>query len=132
MGAPFIFETPEQLQTAVDLYFQDPSTKPWRISGLADYLQVTRKCLLEYRHRSAYESILVRAKTKIESAIEAYLLERGGPAPGGVIFNLCNNFESWHQKQEQDLNVGGQQDNPIRVNVNFTNTKVAGPDGSQD
>ena len=131
MGAPFKFQTPNDLQIAVDAYFANPDSKPWRMSGLAYDLGVSRVCLLDYKNRSRYGKIVERAKEKIEASIEAYLLEKGGPNPTGVIFNLHNNY-AWRQKSEQDVNIGGQENNPIRVNVNFTNTKVAGPDGSQD
>jgi hypothetical protein len=129
MGAPFKFATPEDLQIAVDKYFADPESKPWRMSGLAYYLGVSRVCLLDYKNRTKYGQIVERAKDKIEASIEQLLLERGGPSPAGIIFNLHNNY-SWRQKSEQDINVGGQENNPVKIQVNFT--KPGTTNGSQD
>ena len=130
MGGPFKFETPETLQAAIDSYFADPENKPFRVSGLAYHLGVSRVCLLDYQNRSRYGKIVERAKDKIEASIEALLLEKGGPNAAGVIFNLHNNYR-WRQKSEQDINVGGQESNPVRIQVNFT--KATGSvDGTQD
>jgi hypothetical protein len=120
--APMRWKTHQELQALVDAYFERETT--WTMSGLALALNTSRATLLDYKGRNGYAHIINTAKAKIEEFVEKKLLERG-LSPAGPIFNLCNNYKNWHQKQEQDLNIGGQANNPIRINVNFTNV-IAG------
>lgn len=117
-GRKLKYKTVEELQALVDNYFATETI--YTISGLAVALGTNRVTLLDFKHRSGYGRVINEAKAKVEAFVESRLLDKGYNA-AGAIFNLCNNYGRWHQKQEQDLNIGGQANNPIRINVNFTN-----------
>ena len=114
---PFKFKTTQALKQGIDSYFADPSTKPWCMAGLAVHLGTTRCTLLDYRGRNGYDKLIIAAKAKIEAATEQLLMKEKGPHPGGVIFNLANNYGRWYQKTEQktELKVEGQ----IGVSINW-------------
>ena len=116
------YKTVAELQALVDKYFAEETI--YTISGLAVALGTNRVTLLDFKHRSGYGRVITEAKAKVEAFVEKRLLDKGYNA-AGAIFNLCNNYGRWHQKQEQNLNVGGQADNPIKININFTNV-IAG------
>lgn len=86
-GAPLKYGTPEELQAAVDKYFDDcennpkvrdvynPKTgetlptriyRPQTVEGLAFDLGITRKSLLNYQGRDEFKPIVERAKARIE------------------------------------------------------------------
>lgn len=117
-GVKLKYKTVAELQAMVDRYFEIETI--YTISGLAVALGTNRVTLLDYKSRSGYGKVINEAKAKVEAFVEKRLLDKGYNA-AGAIFNLCNNYGRWHQKQEQDLNIGGQANNPIRINVNFTN-----------
>ena len=117
-GTKLKYRTVAELQAMVDKYFAEEDI--YTISGLAVALGTNRVTLLDYKSRSGYGKVITEAKAKVEAFVEKRLLDKGYNA-AGAIFNLCNNYGRWHQKQEQNLNVGGQADNPIKININFTN-----------
>ena len=66
------------------------------VCGLADYLGIHRKTLLEYEEKEEFSDTIKRAKNKIELYLEENLY---GNNVAGLIFNLKNNF-GWKDKQE--------------------------------
>ena len=89
-----IFQTPEQLQTAVDEYFGN--TRKPTLSGLAYSLNIDRQTLYNYADREKYFDIIKRAQEKVESVYEERLIYENNPT--GVIFALKN--MGWKDKQE--------------------------------
>ena len=96
---PLKFPKPEDLQKAVDLYFESlviydsngnkEGEKPPTVSGLAYALDVETETLRNYEKRDKYFAIIKRAKQRVEMALEERLF---GNAPTGSIFNLKCNF----------------------------------------
>lgn len=106
------FETPEELQAAIDKYFSDceASKEHMTVTGLALSLDMTRKGLIDYENKDDPEfgNTIKRAKAKVENYIEKRLFEANAT---GSIFNLKNNF-GWKDKTEQE-NTG-----TLTINVN--------------
>jgi hypothetical protein len=140
MGVHLKFETPEIMQTAIDKYFKDcdehmgkclskmgfvmdcPAPIPYTITGLAIALKTNRTTLLNYEKAEGYElyfDTVKDAKAKCENYAENHLFTGNGAA--GAIFNLCNNYSGWHQRN--DLNIGGQQDNRLEISVSYAPEK---------
>lgn len=106
VGRPLTYKTVEELDTAIDLYFEtdaymgeeDKKIYAPTMSGLAYALGVDRKTLHTYAHTDEFLPSLKKAKARVETALEQRLYS-GNVA--GVIFNLKNNY-SWADKQEID------------------------------
>ena len=104
-GQPMKYKTVENLQEAVDDYFETDafvmnssgeSEYLPTMAGLALSLDVDRKTVVNYSHRDEYFPTIRKARAKIESFIETRLY---GNNVTGCIFNLKNNFD-WKDKQE--------------------------------
>lgn len=112
MGRPLKFESVEELQNKIDMYFAecDKDNRPYTISGLACALDTTRRTLLDYEDKEDYSHTIKRAKAKIEEFNERMLYSKDVPTTG-VIFNLKNNY-GWKDTQaiEADLNVKRLED----------------------
>lgn len=94
LGRPLKYKTAEELENHVAGYFkycQHERLVPG-ISGLASYLGITRKTLLNYENYSedeAYSDVILRARTEIEAYNEQILYSR---FTVGAQFILKNNF----------------------------------------
>lgn len=120
-GRPPKYETPEQMQEVIDLYFlimrvretgdldlimdcSDEEHEVMRniegssatVSGLAYTLGMTRQGLCEYAAKDQFSDTVKKAKQRIEMYIEQRL---NNPACTGAIFNLKNNF-GWKDSKE--------------------------------
>lgn len=111
-GRPPKYETPEQMQEAIDFYFnkdnsngayiltgEDTKTYLPTISGLAYSLGMTTEALRNYEGKEEFLATVKRAKQKVEVALEQRLY---GQAVVGTIFNLKNNF-GWRDKSENEI-----------------------------
>jgi len=97
-GRPLIFETPEQLEAAIQAYFEKQVTDkaPITISGLAYELGFeSRQSIYDYKEREEFSYILKRATFFVESQYENKL---SGTTPTGAIFALKN--MGWKDKVE--------------------------------
>lgn len=125
-GRPVKYETPEEMQKLIDLYFlackchqQGNDEKLLMglsseelliidaiddvyptVTGLALSLGMTRKGLIDYENKDDPEfgNAIKSAKARVESAIEQRLFHKNA---AGSIFNLKNNF-GWKDKQEHE------------------------------
>lgn len=128
-GRPRKYDSPEQMQEAIDRYFEscDEEENPITVTGLALALDFTsRKELINYENYSEeFYHTIKKAKLRIEQAYEKRLVKRGN---GGDIFAL-KNFD-WTDKQ--DLNIGGQGDNPLKMILEDIDGNSAGlPDDKE-
>lgn len=109
MGRPLAFETVEDLEEKIDAFFvsddayiisyadgQEQKTFAPTVSGLALFLDVDRKTLINYEAKEEFFHTIRKAKSRIESHIEKKLY---GNNVTGLIFNLKNNFD-WKDKSE--------------------------------
>ena len=127
-GRPLAFNSVEELQEAVDHYFEvdaymgegDDRMYAPTMAGLALSCDVDRKTITNYANKDEYFPTIKRARAKIEAHLEQRLY---GNSVTGVIFNLKNNFD-WKDKQEinQDHTTGGKPINSWVINP-VTNSK---------
>lgn len=104
-GRPRKYNSPEEMQVAIDDYFA--TTKKLTICGLALHLDfVSRNSLLSYEgYSKEYFGIIKRAKMKVEQYYEEHLIGTGGAA--GPIFWLKNS--KWTDRQEIKMDVKTEQ-----------------------
>jgi len=124
VGRPLKFKTVEELQDAIDDYFDycDLRTKkvwssekdkeymisdpaPYTMHGLARALGLSRQALMEYSHRDQFGDAIKAARERVAEDVETRMMD--GKAQSGAIFNLKNNF-GWKDKTERDLTSGGK------------------------
>jgi hypothetical protein len=99
-GQPAKYKTPEELQAAIDAYFDMPNC-PNTITGLAYYLGFAdRQSLNDYQERPEYSFIIKRARARVEMAYEEKLSSN---TVTGAIFALKN--MGWKDKTEIDQTV---------------------------
>lgn len=100
-GRPLKYETPEDLQKAIDSFFAECTEKEEHptITGMAYHLGfASRQALINYEEREAFHDTIKKAKLRVENYLEQRLF---GSAPAGTIFNLKNNF-GWKDKSEHE------------------------------
>ena len=123
-GRPRIYETPEDIESVIEQYFNslmcpqlskdgeviadkngEPIyiiSKPPTMTGLAYYLGLkSRQALINYRHQSEeFNDTISRAKMRIQEYVETRLFDRDGV--NGAKYSLPNNFpdENWRENKE--------------------------------
>lgn len=128
-GRPPKYNSPEDMQRIVDLYFlackvhktgdiemltglsmeelliiNDIDDVTPSISGLAYLLGMTTQALRNYECKENFLCTVKKAKQRVECSLEQRL---AGHSVTGAIFSLKNNFE-WKDKSEQDITTGGE------------------------
>ena len=104
-GRPLKFKTVEELEAAVDLYFekQKEFVLPPTVSGLALALGFEdRRSIYDYKDRPEFSHTIKRAILRIEEYAETALLNGEGSATG-AIFWMKNH--GWIDKQTVDTNI---------------------------
>lgn len=99
-GRPALFNSPEELQKAIDRYFENPPLRIASTGGVAievPFVSVTglvlacgfadRQSFYDYEKREGYSCIIKRARLMVENEYE-YMLQKGQPT--GAIFALKN------------------------------------------
>jgi hypothetical protein len=99
-GRPRLYNSPEEMQEAIDKYFAycEERDKPKTMQGLANALGMERHGLLNYADRDEFYSTVKNARDIVTAEIEEKLLKSGQPTIG-CIFWLKNNA-GWVDKQE--------------------------------
>lgn len=108
MGRPPIYETPEEMQAAIDEFFASDQKKG--VCRLALHLGFTsRQTLYNYRSKPDYMDMINTALTRVEAEYEDKL---DGTGVAGIIFALKN--MGWSDKQEINTTIQGGED-PIKI-----------------
>jgi len=119
VGRPRMYETPEQMQAAIDAYFGQVKLemRPPSVCGLALHLGFsTRTGLQNYEGYSPeYHFTIKRAKTRIEQYHEEQL---GDNNVAGQIFWLKANAK-WRDVQSHELSGAGGKPVPLAI-VDFS------------
>jgi len=118
VGRPPKFSSPEQLQGLIDAYFAERllTEKPVSVTGLCLALDTTRETLDDYQAKPEFTDSIKKAKLRVENFYEERLTLSNAT---GSIFAL-KNF-GW--SDNQNLNIGGQKNNPVEANLTVTFVK---------
>lgn len=115
LGRPPIWETQEQLDEVISEYFADQMDddgrwiKPPTISGMALYLGVDRKTIVNYGKKEAFFHTIARARRICENFVETRLLTQNN---NNLKFVAINNYD-WKEKQTVEHEGGLALDNHI-------------------
>lgn len=127
LGRPPKYDTPEEMQAVITLYYlacrahqtedsglleglddesllivNDIEDIVPTISGLAYALGMSTEALRNYEGKEEFLATVKRAKQRVEMSLEQRL---AGNAVTGSIFSLKNNF-GWKDKTEQEVSLG--------------------------
>lgn len=96
------YKSKKALETAIEEYFDrcDEKIEPYTMAGLAYYLGIDRRTLLNYSKEDRFFPTIKKARSRIEAFNEGQLYLNKHTA--GVIFNLKNNF-GWTDKQDVEV-----------------------------
>jgi hypothetical protein len=101
-GRPRHYETPEELQAAVDGYFTHIEAKkePATVTGLALHIGFeSRQSIYDYEEDGQFSYIIKNARLRVECEYEKRLTT--AQSPTGAIFALKN--MGWKDKTEQEI-----------------------------
>ena len=100
VGRPRAFKSVEEVEEKINAYFNycEEKEKPYTMSGLAYYLGIDRKTLLNYSKNEEYFHTIKKARDKVQMQLEENALSNKAN-PTFTIFNLKNNFD-WKDKIE--------------------------------
>lgn len=116
-GRPPKYETPEELQSAIDAYFDDPECD-YTITGLVLKLGFcNRASFYDYEKVDEFSDTIKTARTRIEASYERDL--RGKAFPGAIF--ALKNF-GWTDKQT--IEHEGSKEKPVTfvLDERFTNS----------
>ena len=123
VGRPRKFETVEEMQVAIDAYFDACAARtievvtrkgdlitikrpePYTVTGLALALDLCRQSLLNYEGDPEFVDTIKKAKERIHHDLERRAYDGEG-STAGVIFGLKNNY---HWKDSQEITHPGPQ-----------------------
>ena len=115
VGRPRAFKSVEEVEEKINAYFNycEEKEKPYTMSGLAYYLGIDRKTLINYSKNEEYFHTIKKARDKVQMQLEENALSNKAN-PTFTIFNLKNNFD-WKDKIEQT------NDSLSEINKNISN-----------
>ena len=100
VGRPRAFKSVKEVEEKINAYFNycEEKEKPYTMSGLAYYLEVSRQTLVNYSYEDEYFDTIKKARDKVQMQLEENALSNKAN-PTFTIFNLKNNFD-WKDKIE--------------------------------
>lgn len=111
VGRPLKYKNKEEIDQAIKAYFErcEGTGKPLTMSGLAVWLDMDRRSLVNYGNREEFFPSIKRARAMIEASTEERMLMNELNVTG-AIFSLKNNY-GWVDKQE----IKEETDNKITI-----------------
>lgn len=111
VGRPLKYKNKEEIDQAIKAYFErcEETGKPLTMSGLAVWLDMDRRSLVNYGNREEFFLSIKRARAMIEASTEERMLMNELNVTG-AIFSLKNNY-GWVDKQE----IKEETDNKITI-----------------
>ena len=100
VGRPRAFKSVEEIEEKINAYFNycEEKEKPYTMSGLAYYLEISRQTLVNYSYKDEYFDTIKKARDRIQMQLEENALSNNAN-PTFTIFNLKNNF-GWKEQSE--------------------------------
>ena len=124
VGRPKIFKSVEEVEEKINAYFKycEDKDKPYTMSGLAYYLDVDRRTIVNYTKEEEFFPAIKKARDRVQMQLEENaLLNKGNPT--FTIFNLKNNFD-WKDKIETNTENFEQINESLHNIANLINNPV--------
>lgn len=117
VGRPPKFESPAEMQKAIDDYFKDEPEYPTQ-SGLALSIGFAdRESLRQYKAKDEFTNTVRRALARIDAIHERNLFENGC---SGSIFYLKN--RGWSDKQQLEHSIEPEREMPKTIDELYERT----------
>ena len=123
-GRPRAFNSVEELESKIKDYFEycNKEKKPYTMSGLAYYLDVDRKTIVNYTKDEEYFPTIKKARDRVQMQLEENALMNISNSTF-TIFNLKNNFD-WKDKIETNTENFEQINESLHNIANLINNPV--------
>ena len=123
-GRPRAFNSVEELESKINDYFEycNKEKKPYTMSGLAYYLDVDRKTIVNYTKDEEYFPTIKKARDRVQMQLEENALMNISNSTF-TIFNLKNNFD-WKDKIETNTENFEQINESLHNIANLINNPV--------
>ena len=124
VGRPKIFKSVEEVEEKINAYFKycEDKDKPYTMSGLAYYLDVDRRTIVNYTKEEEFFPAIKKARDRVQMQLEENaLLNKGNPT--FTIFNLKNNFD-WKDRIETNTENFEQINKSLHNIANLINNPV--------
>lgn len=115
------YKTEEELSKGIEEYFEDcdKREKPYTMSGLANWLGIDRKTLLNYSKTDMFSPLVKKAKERVQQQIEENYLD-GTFNTTAAIFNLKANFK-WDDGNKVQVNINQPKTEKVEEVVDNSN-----------
>lgn len=99
------YKDEKELSKGIEEYFEDcdKREKPYTMSGLANWLGITRQTLINYGKGEKYFTLIKKAKEKVQQQIEENILDGTFNTTAGI-FNLKANYK-WDDGNKVNVNI---------------------------
>lgn len=123
-GRPRAFNSVEELESKINDYFEycNKENKPYTMSGLAYYLDVDRKTIVNYTKEEEYFPTIKKARDRVQMQLEENALMNISNSTF-TIFNLKNNFD-WKDRIETNTENFEQINESLHNIANLINNPV--------
>jgi len=123
-GRPRAFNSVEELESKIKDYFEycNKENKPYTMSGLAYYLDVDRKTIVNYTKDEEYFPTIKKARDRVQMQLEENALMNISNSTF-TIFNLKNNFD-WKDRIETNTENFEQINKSLHNIANLINNPV--------
>lgn len=123
-GRPRAFNSVEELESKINNYFEycNKENKPYTMSGLAYYLDVDRKTIVNYTKDEEYFPTIKKARDRVQMQLEENALMNISNSTF-TIFNLKNNFD-WKDRIETNTENFEQINESLHNIANLINNPV--------
>ncbi len=123
-GRPRAFNSVEELESKIKDYFDycNKENKPYTMSGLAYYLDVDRKTIVNYTKDEEYFPTIKKARDRVQMQLEENALMNISNSTF-TIFNLKNNFD-WKDRIETNTENFEQINESLHNIANLINNPV--------
>lgn len=115
------YDKEEELSKGIEAYFEDcdKRKKPYTMSGLANWLGITRQTLINYGKKDLFFTPIKKAKERVQQQIEENGLD-GTANPTFTIFNLKANYK-WDDGNKVQVNVNHPKTEKVEDVVDNSN-----------
>ncbi len=99
------YKDEKELAKGIEEYFEDCNKreKPYTMSGLANWLGITRQTLINYGKGEKYFTLIKKAKERVQQQIEENILDGTFNTTAGI-FNLKANYK-WDDGNKVNVNI---------------------------
>lgn len=115
------YKDEKELAKGIEEYFEDckKREKPYTMSGLANWLGITRQTLINYGKGEKYFTLIKKAKERVQQQIEENILDGTFNTTAGI-FNLKANYK-WDDGNKVNVSINHPKTEKVEDIVDNSN-----------